>query len=267
MLWLAWIFACTPSPSLQAAPVPLEPPASPPAPAPVWPDPLALKILPSAPSPVRLLLDAGHGAPANSGNRNWRCEAEQDFSRRITDSVAALLTLRGLHPLRTRPDALLVSYPERLRQSHNSDYLISLHSDSRAGLEIQQDAQGCLHNHGAQGFAILWSDEGTAALVAQRQALAHALGRRLTEAGFLPYPGQDYMGLYGQDIVPGVFLDRHEAKKRIMLLRRPAVPSVIIETHQAWDQAEAEAWENPLTHAAFAGALAAALFDISIQPD
>ena len=104
-------------------------------------------------------------------------------------------------------------------------------------------------------MSVLWSDEGEAALVARRHALARAIATRAAQAGFPPYAGLDYVGLYDPDAVPGVFVDRHEDRKRIMLLRRPTVPSVIVETHEAWDVAEATRWEQPDTLAAFTSVL------------
>lgn len=257
---LLWGLACTPV----ATPV-FEPPLAQPAPLIVWPNPQALKLLPNTPMAAHLLLDAGHGAEGNHGNHNWRCEAEEEVTRRISDAVALQLQARGISTTLTRPDDKKVAYSARLKQSASMDAMISLHSDSRAGTNIWQDPQGCMHNSGAQGFSVLWSDEGPPELVQRRQALAWALGKNLAAAGFIPYPGPDYSGLYAQDSIAGVFLDRHEARKRIMLLRRPTVPSVIIETHQAWDEAEAQAWEQPETHAAFAGAIAAALNEALIH--
>lgn len=210
----------------------------------------------------RLLLDAGHGAEGNPGNSNWRCEAEGDVMRRVTDGVALALA-PVVTVVRTRPDTALVSYADRLAASASADWLVSLHSDSRAGEGLHADpVSGCYVNVRATGFSVLWSDEGTDDLPERRRALAQAIARRLVEAGFAPYGGADYVGLYEPDVVPGVFVDRHEDKKRIMLLRRPRIPSVIVETHQAWDVAEAKRWEEPGTWAAFASALGAALGDV-----
>ncbi|MDP2305718.1 MAG: N-acetylmuramoyl-L-alanine amidase [Pseudomonadota bacterium] len=265
LLFLA--VACSSGPdaaALVAPPVAVVAAAvAPPAP-PVWPAPGApLRVLPGARVEGTLLLDAGHGAAGNTGNTNWRCESEGDVMRRMADRVATALapvvTVR-----RTRPDATLVPYPDRLRASRSVAFLVSLHSDSRAGTDLHVDpATGCYVNSGAAGFAVLWSDEGAAELVAARGAFARAVARRMAEAGFPPYPGLDYGGLYEGDEVPGVFVDRHEAKQRIMLLRRPIVPSVIIETHQAWDPEESARWEEPATWAAFAGAIGAAMGDVA----
>jgi N-acetylmuramoyl-L-alanine amidase len=45
------------------------------------------------------------------------------------------------------------------------------------------------------------------------------------------------------------------------MLRRPRVPSVIIETHHALDFEEAERWKEPRTLEAFAAAVAQGLVD------
>lgn len=110
-------------------------------------------------------------------------------------------------------------------------------------------------------MAILYSDEGSEALVAARRSLARKIARRTASVGFQSYPGADYPSIYEQDEVPGVFLDRHQPAQRIRLLRRPKVPSLIIETHDSHDAAEAERWEEEATVSAFAGALAAGISD------
>ena len=96
-----------------------------------------------------------------------------------------------------------------------------------------------------------------------RQRLARAISRRLIEAGFPPFAGLDAGGLYEADAEqPGAWLDRHADHQRIKMLRRPTVPLVIIETHQAMDREEVARWEEPATLDAFAAALRAALADL-----
>ena len=110
---------------------------------------------------------------------------------------------------------------------------------------------------------ILWSDEGVGALVAARHTLAREVSARMAEAGFLRYTGS-YSGLYENDPEDrAVLVDRHEAQKRIFVLRRPALPSIIIETHHALDPREAMLWEQEETRRAFATALAQALLDFA----
>lgn len=249
--------ATTGNAAVNAAPAAVAPP--------VWPAPGSpLRVLPAPPVGGTLLLDAGHGAAGNSGNTNWRCEAEGDVMRRITDGVADAMGNTGLAVRRTRPDGAHVAYPDRLAASRGADWLVSLHSDSRAGSgPYVHPTTGCTVAADAAGFSVLWSDEGAAPLVARRRAFAYAVARRMIEAGFLPYPGLDYGGLYEGDVLaPGVFVDRHALAKRIMLLRRPPVPSVIVETHQAWDPADAARWEEPATWAAFGAAVHAAIADV-----
>ena len=183
--------------------------------------------------------------------------------RRIADGVAASLP-PTLEVRRTRPDAGVVDYPTRLRMSRDVQWMVSLHSDSRAGVGLEPAPTGCWQNSGAAGFAVLWSDEGAERLVRARLRLAEVIRDRLVEAGFLAYGGQDYGGLYEGG--NGVFVDRHLPSKRIMLLRRPQVPSVIIETHQAWDPDEVARWSEAETWAVFASALSAALADLGVEP-
>jgi N-acetylmuramoyl-L-alanine amidase len=83
----------------------------------------------------------------------------------------------------------------------------------------------------------------------------------MAATGFGAYDGFDYVGLYEPtDAHPGLFVDRHEPTQRIRMLRRlKRVPSVIVETHQAWNLDEAERWSEPATLNAFAVALIQAL--------
>jgi N-acetylmuramoyl-L-alanine amidase len=251
-----------PAPPPSSLPAP-ETLAAPP-PVPAWPAAGALSTPTPSPVAMRLLLDAGHGASGNSGNTNCKGESEQDVMRRVTDAVAATLVADGIPLTRTRPDAAPVSYDTRLQLANQHDLLISLHSDTRAGPEQGwlDQAAGTWWTGGAAGFAVLWSDEGGTALVEQRLALARALARQLSAVGFLAYPGADYSGLYDPDpATPGVFVDRHQPAQRIRLLRRPKVPSVIIETHEAHDCEEVARWEEPATTTSFARALEAALLE------
>lgn len=229
---------------------------------PAWPAPASLSVLPAVPVRARILLDAGHGAPGNTGNTNVAGESEAAVMRRITDGVAQAMAADGVAVTRTRPDAALVDYDRRLELSRGHDVLISLHSDARTGTRQGwvDPAAGLWWTEGAAGFSVLWSDEGEAALVARRHALAAATARSLVHAGFLPYPGEDYGGLYEPDpTVPGVFVDRHAPAQRIRLLRRPTVPSIIVETHEAHDVAEVARWEEVATWTAAARAFSVAL--------
>ena len=88
------------------------------------------------------------------------------------------------------------------------------------------------------------------------------MARRMGEAGFLPYGGDDYVGLYAPDSEqPGTFVSRHLPGQRIFVLRKPPMPSVIIETHHALDFEEAARWKEPRTLEAFAAAVAQGLVD------
>lgn len=232
-----------------------------------WPA-TAVRTLEKGATPAGvLLLDAGHGAPGNPGNTGWACESEGDVMRRLADGLAPLLRADGLAVTLTRPDATLVDYDRRMEMAKAATWLVSLHSDSRAGDgPVLHPTTGCVVATGAPGFAVLWSDEGDAGLAGARLALARAVARRMAEAGFGAYPGLDYGGLYEADEVPGVFVDRHDPRQRIRFLRRPKIPSVIVETHQAWDPIEAARWEEPATREAFARALTLALADVATPP-
>lgn len=272
-LWL--LLACStapaalPDPSAAAAPEPalvVEPPP----PVPVWPAPGAPLRLLEAPPPkeraLRLVIDAGHGAPGNLGNTSVRCEAEADFTRRTQDAVVARLAgSAGLEVKAGRPTEALRSYDARIAtfNAWPADAVISLHSDTRAGDGWSRSpTTGCWEGHGATGFAVLYSDSGKSSLVEARLRLARAVALRMVEAGLPAYGGGDYPGLYDPDPqVPGVFVDRHAPGKTIRMLRATQVPLVIVETHQAVDPDEAARWDEPATLHAFASAIRAATLD------
>lgn len=251
----------------EVAPVEVAP--SPPATAPTWPAAGAPLRAPAVRIPEgfgvrRVYLDAGHGAADNSGNRSVLCRDEQDVTLEIARAVAPRLEATGAFEVRvSRGPGALVPYPARVAEAEawRAEAFVSLHSDTRdLGQEVARDAGGpCYRNDGQPGFSVLWSDEHPTRTPARRR-LAEAVGARMAEAGFGAYRGDVYPGLY-EEGRPGVFVDRHAPGQRILVLRRPTVPSVIVETHHAWHPEEAARWAEPATWDAFAGALAAALVD------
>ncbi|WP_441288781.1 N-acetylmuramoyl-L-alanine amidase family protein [Sorangium sp. KYC3313] len=237
-----------------------------------WPFPGARVVAPSAVFPRdfgvrRVYLDAGHGAPGNSGNLSCFCVDEQDFTLAAARALAERLNATGRFEARVgRAGDRPLPYPERVEDAARwgADAFVSLHSDVRGRTETWSPGQGrqCPLSLAAPGFAVLWSDEGEPALCALRLALARGFARRMEEAGLLPYDGAAYSGLYEPDAAqPGVFLDRRPPGQRIFVLRRPSMPSILVETHHALDAREATRWTEPATLDAFAAAAAAALAD------
>jgi N-acetylmuramoyl-L-alanine amidase len=256
-----------------------------PAPGPVvakngWPEPRAQLTAPALQLPAdfgvrRIYIDAGHGAPGNAGNTSCFCVAEQEFTLEAARALAERLTAtRGFEVRVSRVGERLVEYRERVDEADRwgADAFVSLHSDVRGQPERWAVAPGdpdrtCPQSLTSPGFSVLWSDEGGAELADRRLALARAVARRMEEAGLLPYGGAEYVGLYGADPEQrGVFVDRHTPDQRIFVLRRPAMPSILIETHHALDAREAERWTEPRTLDAFAAAVAAALSDALAKP-
>lgn len=233
-------------------------------PAPVWPDPAApLKIVPATPGPTvkRVMVDAGHGAPGNFGNTGVTCEREATVTLRAQDAVIARLAGKpGIEVRPGRPSPAVRDYDDRIAEmdSWNADAVISIHTDARAAEGWTRQPTGCYTSTGGHGFAVLYSDEGE--LADRRRSLARAVAGRMVDAGFLPYDGADYTGLYGAE-GGGVFVDRHMDKERIKMLRRPKVPLVIVETHQATSPEEAARWEQADTLDAFASAVYAAVVE------
>lgn len=264
LLWL--LIACDTAPR-----APEPPPASVEAPRPAaWPSAGAPVREVETPAPhvarlPRLVLDAGHGAPGNPGATSVRCEEEQAVMLRVADAVAP--RLGPLVDLRlARPDDRLVDYGARIAAAERwpADALVGLHFDARTGAALYVDPDtGCRGTTDAWGFAVLWSDEGPPELVAARQRLARAVAARLVQTGIPAYDGADYGAYEGDPAHPGVFVDRHAPRQRIRMLRRPDVPSILIETHNGLDAEEVERWDEARTHAAFASALRAALLDLA----
>jgi N-acetylmuramoyl-L-alanine amidase len=216
----------------------------------------------------RVIVDAGHGALNNHGNTSCRCVLEQDFTLKAAKELAARLSATGHYEVKlARPTQAVVPYDARLEDAANwkAEAFVSLHSDVRGKVATWSPTAGatCPIHRGARGYSILYSDEGSDALVSPRRALARAIGRRLGDVGFPAYGGSFYQNDYEHDrAVPGVFLDRHQPDHRIFVLRHATVPLVIVETHHALDPDEADRWDEPKTLDAFASAIDAALIDV-----
>lgn len=234
---------------------------------PVWPTegaPLSILAVPPGERVHKVYLDAGHGAAGNPGNRSALCRDEQDVTLEIARGVAERLVATGRFEVRlSRDTGALVAYPARISEAAGwgAEAFVSLHTDARgeAVAWTKQGGQACLRNDADPGFTVLWSDEDPVRAVARRR-LAEAVGARMTEAGFLANRGMNYEGLY-EEGASGVFVDRHTPSRRIMVLRRPAMPSIIVETHHALDVEEATRWTEARTIDAFAGALAVGLIE------
>ena len=108
---------------------------------------------------------------------------------------------------------------------------------------------------------MLWSDEDSARRPEREKSAQYGRSIALTMAqtGMRPYNGWDYQGLYDADAVPGGFVDRHVPRRRVWMLKKPTVPSVIVETHHALDLQERARWDEPATLEVFGAAIAAAL--------
>lgn len=216
---------------------------------------------------VRVFIDAGHGAPGNVGALGCHCQEERLHTLTAAEQLgAALLATGRFEVLQSRLTADGRRYAERLASAKawKADVIISLHSDVRgeAWPLAQSDGGRCWQNPDAPGFAVLWSDEGTA--FPARERLGRAVGARLREAGFLAYAGDDYGALYRRDDVePSGWVDVRPVKKRVYFLRGSTIPTVIVETHHALDAQEVARWDQPSTHAAFAAAIGAAVLDFA----
>lgn len=258
--------ASTPAVTLDRSPVPLGEPDL------TEPDPGAsAEVLPLDTSaiarPLRVLLDAGHGAADNHGNTSTFGVAEEEFTLDLAHDVAAELEATGAFEIRlSRGAGERVAYAARLDAARalRADAFVSLHSDVRGTVRAWSPVPGLTTRAAvdAPGFTVLHADEGDPALAARRRDLAVSVAAAMHEAGFFPYGGAAYQGLYAPDPdQPGAFVDRHEPAKRIFVLRRAPMPSIIVETHNALDPREAARWDEAHTRRAFAMALARGLVD------
>ena len=248
-----------------------------------WPSPDApLQLLPlPAPSDagarrkLKVYVDAGHGAKDNHGASSCTCENEEDFTLRTATGLAEALKATGRFEVRlSRAGGERPSYVARKAEAESwkADLLLGVHFDVRGVAYPYEPAPGLacwraplLGEDGQRsaGFAVLWSDEDAASHPERGKSarFGRAIAARLAEAGLTPYGGYDYQGLYDPDEVPGGFVDRHLPGRRIWMLRKPVVPSLIIETHHALDLEERQRWQEQKTHQAFAAAVAAALLE------
>ncbi len=233
-----------------------------------WPNPGATLTPPAVAvpdgfGPLRVFIDPGHGAKNNTGNVSSYCRDEQDFTLALARDLARSLETHEAFQVKvSRQQDVLVSYPDRVREANawKAHAFVSLHSDVRGHSDPWHPRPGleCPRSDDAPGFSVLWSDEGP--LASRRRRLARVFARRMSETGFLAYDGTEYRDLYEQDeLVPGVFVDRHVPGKRIYVLRKPRMPSIIVETHNAWDPREARRWELPATRTAFFSVVKASL--------
>jgi N-acetylmuramoyl-L-alanine amidase len=270
-MWLPWLitmFGCTSPPPPAPAPAPWT------APAPIsWPDtdtPMLAPVLevPEGYTPKRIYIDAGHGARGNAGNVGSYCQSEGDFTLRVGQDLATRLRATGQFEVRTSRDiGELVSYQARVGEADawGADAFISLHSDVRGTSYAWAPEPGlsCPSSEEVPGFTVLWSDAGSSDLQAARLHLARQVATQLSDAGFGVCDCGGYWPDYEQDDEhQAVWVDRHKPGGRIYVLRRPTMPSIIIETHNAWDTRDVDRWDEERTLDHFGRALTAALFTL-----
>jgi len=244
-------------------PVEIEPPSD------AWPAPDVVFTPPDIRVPDGfgtrgVFVTAGHGTGGNVGNIGCRCQLEQDFTLRASHELAEQLRTLGLFDVtEARTGARRPSYRSRLRHLRRSgaDVMVELHSDYRGRdllIEGQHESgEWCLKTDDSPGLAVLVSDEGPDDLRDARITLARSVAEALWEAGFGYFDGYQYGESYDGDSVRGVYVDR----RGLMMLRRPSVPSILIETHNALDPNEVARWDEERTEDAFFRAVTKGLVD------
>ena len=203
-----------PAPAVIAAPVQV-PPAPPRWPAASAPLTVAKVEFPRGFGKKRIYLDAGHGAPGNEGNTSVTCEPEEAHTLRVAEDLAKRLEATGHFQVKlSRKPGERPTYQTRLEEAERwrAQLFVSIHSDARGEASWWQSTpeQVCLRNDTAPGYSVLYADDIAEPLLSQRLTLARALARRMGDTGFLPYGGEDYVGLYAPDSEqPGTFVSRH----------------------------------------------------------
>ncbi len=265
MFILLLLAACQQPPPPPAPPPPLPEVSAPP---PVWPLDAAVLVAPEVPEStkaVKVFLDPGHGTGTNTGNRGVLCQSEEVFAQDLAVDLAAQLEALGPFEVRSaRPDGARTGYKRRVAaaKAWGADVFISIHSDARGEAAYYWEpfpSWSCIRWDKSPGFAVLVSDQGGTALSNRRRKFARSLAAELDGAGFPAYDGHDYGTLYDLDTEPGVFIDR----RGLLMLRRPEMVSVIVETHNAFDLEEARRWEEPRVRSVFARAVAAGVLKYS----
>jgi N-acetylmuramoyl-L-alanine amidase len=238
-----------------------------------WPEPGSTV---QAPMPVfakkakklRVVVDAGHGAPGNDGNHGCFCQAEMDHTWLIAQHLGFVLSdLGGFEVMFTRTGEGRPTYQSRIAaaEAWKPDFIVSLHSDARGEATLWKpfgDERECARNPNEPGFAVRWSDVAEAPVVAKRAKLGRSVGQRLREAGFRAYTGENYGALYKNDTdEPSGWVDIRPPKTSVYFLKASTIPTIIIETHHALDPVEVARWDELKTADAFALAVAQALLD------
>lgn len=254
----------------QQSPVPPVPAPPPPSevhqPEPIWPQEgavLVAAVVPASTDVIKVFLDPGHGTGDNTGNRGVLCQSEEVFAQEMAVDLAARLEKLGpFEVLSARPDGARTGYTQRVAaaKAWGADVFISLHSDARGEAAYHWEpfpSWSCIRWDHSPGFAVLVSDEGGTSVSGQRRRFARSIAEQLDDAGFPAHDGLDYGTLYDLDDTPGVFIDR----RGLLMLRRPAMVSVIVETHNAFDLEEVRRWQEPRVHDAFARAIAVGLLE------
>jgi N-acetylmuramoyl-L-alanine amidase len=226
---------------------------------PVWPSvdaPLTpLPLRPAFGARKKVYLSAGHGTGRNTGNTGVHGQLEEETTlAAVLDLAERLQALDRFDIVLARKGDERPSYQARLDQAVRvgADVMVELHTDARGALYAwAKGPSGDVYRwDGSPGVAVLYNEGGP--IGAERAELARALSRSLIATGFLAYDGVDYPGLYINDPTPGVFIDR----RGLFMLRRPPIPSVIIETHNAVDYEESLRFREARVQEAFALAVA-----------
>lgn len=229
---------------------------------PVWPAPGA----PLSPPPLRpafgprkkVMLSAGHGTGTNIGNIGAHGQVEEETTLEVVlDLAERLEALDRFDIVLSRDVGERPSYQRRVDRAEalGVDVLVELHTDSRGDPTVwANNPDRVIYRDDHQpGFSILYRDKDS--IREERASFARTVATSMAQAGFPPYGGENYTGLFDLDPTPGAFQDR----RYLFMLRKPSMPSVIVELHNAIDYEESLRWREDRVKEAFAWAMADAL--------
>ena len=216
---------------------------------------------------IKVYLDPGHGAPGNSGNRSATCQWEMQATLSIATDLAEALTNTGRFAVKIgRKSGQRTRYQDRVAQADawGADVFVSLHTDNRdfdeSKLWSPKPGQQCRRSDQMPGVLVIYSDEGP--LTSQRRELALSMIKGFEAVGFPLYDGADYpANMYIADKAsPSVLLDRRA--KGIYVLRRPTMPSVLIELYHSWNLEEQRRWGEARTRRVFEQVMIRSLLEV-----
>ena len=221
---------------------------------------------------VIIAVDAGHGGvdPGAIGHNGTR---EKDVTLAIARDLAARIDAEpGMRAVLTRDRDEFLELPERIRRARaaHADMFVSIHADSIADRSVSGASVYILSVHGASSEA--------ARELAEGQNAADLLGGALAEGGaaapvVLDLVQQEAIGLSAtaaERVVSelervGEVRKAQVQRAGFMVLKSPAIPSMLIETAYISNPAEERRLRNPEQQGRLADAICGGVRSYFVQ--